>query len=315
MASFMPYLLVGLGFVLLVAGADMTVRAAVSIARRLGISMLVVGLTVVAFGTSVPELAVGVAAVLHGSPDLVMGNVIGSNVANVGLILGTASLLMPVAVSTIVFRREGPFLVFVTLLWFGLAYDLEFGRLDALIYLGVLVVGLVLYVRVARRELEAQASDGPVQGERGWWALGGMLALGIVLLAGGGEALVRGAIDIARGFGVSERVIGLTIVAIGTSLPELATSVAAALHGEADVSIGNVVGSNILNLLVILGVVGLLQPLAVDPRFFYFDVPLSLVFVFATFFLTRGARLTRTGGVVLLLSYTAYMVTIGLGIT
>lgn len=301
-----------IGFVALVLGADLAVRAAVAAARRLGVSTLVIGLTLVALGTSAPELVVAIVAVMHGSSDIVMGNVIGSNIANIGLILGVAGLLAPIVVVSTILRREGPFLIGITVLWFLLTLDLVFGRADALVYLGVLIVGGVLYVRTARAQLEASsASD-----EDKPWSypkISVVLVVGLAILVGGGELLVGAAIDIARDLGVSERVIGLTIVALGTSLPELATSVIAALRGHADLSIGNVIGSNIMNLLIILGIAGLIQPLAVAESFQRVDVPLSLFLTVLVLFLARRGRLGRLSGATFLCVYLGYMVVTALG--
>mgnify|MGYP002632275524 CR=1 FL=1 len=301
------------GFVALILGADLAVRAAVAAARRLGVSTLVIGLTLVALGTSAPEFVVALIAVMHGSSDIVMGNVIGSNIANIGLILGVAALLAPLVVVPSLLRREGPFLIVITGLWFLLTLDLVFGREDALIYLGVLVVGGVLYVRAARAEIEASSST---EDEGDPWStlkIGVVLVLGIAILVGGGELLVGAAIDIARDLGVSERVIGLTIVALGTSLPELATSVMAAIRGHADLSIGNVIGSNIMNLLIILGVSGMLLPLDVAERFQSVDVPLSLFLAVLVLILARRGRLGRLSGAIFLSIYLGYMVLTALG--
>jgi cation:H+ antiporter len=301
-----------IGFVALVLGADLAVRAAVALARRLGVSTLVIGLTLVALGTSAPELVVAIAAVMHGSSDIVMGNVVGSNVANIGLILGVAGLLAPIVVARSILKREGPFLIAITALWFLLTLDLVFGRADAAIYLGALIIGGVLYVRSARGEIEASSKDI----DDNPWSYGKIslvLLFGLAILVGGGELLVSAAIDIARDLGVSERVIGLTIVALGTSLPELATSVIAALRGHADMSIGNVIGSNIMNLLLILGVAGMLHPIDVAERFQTIDVPLSLFLALLLLLLARKGRLGRLSGATFLSIYLGYMLATALG--
>lgn len=252
------------GLVALVAGAELLVRGASRLALALGISPLVVGLTVVAFGTSAPEMAVSVGAALDGRTDMALGNVVGSNIANVLLILGLSALIVPLAVHRQVIRQEVPVMLAATFLLLGLA---QWGRIPW--WAGGLLVGLlvaytaflVLQSRRSERAAAAQEADDaadelppPVSGWRAHWAVQtGYVVLGLVLLVLGAGWLVDAATAFARSLGVSEVVIGLTLVAVGTSLPELATSVMAAIKGERDMAVGNVVGSNVFNILGVLG--------------------------------------------------------------
>lgn len=254
------------GIVCLLAGAEMLVRGAASIATRFGIAPVIIGLTVVAFGTSSPELAVSVSAATGGSGDVAFGSIAGSNILNLLLILGSSALIGTLAVTQRIIRIDIPLLVGASVLAFVLSLDNEIGRLDGL----ALFVGIVAYtwwvIRDARRdraevleeydeaveELELNVVDKPLPFQVG------LVALGLAILVGGSHLLVVSATDIATGLGVSELVIGLTVVAIGTSLPELATSVLAAFRGQRDIAVGNVVGSSLFNLLCVLGLTGLI---------------------------------------------------------
>lgn len=259
-------LLIAGGFVLLILGAEGLVRGSVRIAHRLGISPLIIGLTVAAYGTSTPELVVSLKAAIMGSPAIAAGNVVGSNIFNVGVILGLTALLRPVQVQVQLIRIDTPLMIGVSLLGVALLYDGSVNRLEA----GLLVVGLVAYtlftVWFARHSSSADqaayasADDSPAL--PGWGLSVLYVAAGLGLLVLGGNFLVNGATALARDLGISEAIIGLTIVAAGTSLPELATSVLAALRGHADIAIGNIVGSNLYNLLAILGLTGLVHPIA-----------------------------------------------------
>jgi len=253
------------GLAALAVGAESLVHGASSLARRLGVSPLVVGLTVVAFGTSAPELVVSGLASWRGQGAIAAGNVIGSNIANVGLILALAGLVRPIAAHVRVIRFDIPVLLGVSVAAFALAADGRVGRLEGALLLAGFVAWLGWTLRVAARERSAPAAEefdhGVPQATRSWVRDAALVLAGLALLAGGAEALVRGATAVARAAGVSEAIIGLTLVAIGTSLPELATSVAAARRGQSDLALGNVVGSNLFNLLFILGAAATLRPL------------------------------------------------------
>lgn len=274
MALLLPTLLLVIGLGLLGLGAELLVRGAVTVARVARISATVIGLTIVATGTSLPELTVGVSAALRGAADLVVGTVVGSNIFNIGLVIGLTALLRPMTVHPTAVRYEWPFMFVVSVLFAVLARDGRLDRLDGLALLLVLALFLWFVVHIGRigvdraeqADLAAQVdarelSDGPTLL---WKALGWIVA-GIALLTLGGEALVRGASDLARAIGISERLIGLTIVAIGTGSPEIATSIIAMRRGEGAIALGNVIGSNLLNIAGILGLAALIAPTAVHP--------------------------------------------------
>jgi cation:H+ antiporter len=281
-----------------------------------GISPLVVGLTVVAFGTSSPELAVSVGASLTGAADVAVGNVVGSNIANVLLILGLSAALAPLVVARRLIRLDVPLMVGVSVAVFALAADGRLGRLDGLLLAAGLAVYLVLTVRHSRRsEARLALDDGAgVPGAGGppgpWWRDALAVAVGLALLLLGARWLVAGAVAAAVTLGLSELVIGLTIVAIGTSLPEIATSALATLRGERDIAVGNVVGSNLFNLLGVLGVAATVAPggVSVAPAALAFDLPVMLATAVAclpVFF--TGQAISRWEGWVFLGYYAAYL--------
>jgi cation:H+ antiporter len=259
------YLLAGL--VLLVAGAEVLVRGAAKLAAHFGIPPLVIGLTVVAFGTSAPETAVSVQAAFNGSGDLAIGNVIGSNIANVLLILGITALIAPLVVSRQLIRLDVPIMIGASLVTYALAYDGNLSRIDgALLFSAVIAYSAFLIISSRKNKTPANdefsAEYGPQTSAKPYATLRNvaLIVAGLVLLVSGSHFLVQGAVSLARALGLSELVIGLTVIAIGTSLPELATSVMAALKGERDIAVGNIVGSNIFNLLCVLGLASLVAP-------------------------------------------------------
>lgn len=316
------------GLVALVVGAEILVRGASRLSLALGISPLVVGLTVVAFGTSAPEIAVSVKSGLAGSPDLMVGNVLGSNIANVLLVLGVAAFLRPIAVSRRVVKNEVPVMIGVSLAVCGLAWVWPAGPRGAAFVPAesiLLLSGAVLYtiftVRAGRRddvavdrevaELAAQATArSPAVVARNL----GLVAVGIVLLVQGADWLVESASTLARAFGVSELVIGLTIVAVGTSLPEVATAVAAVLKGERDIAVGNVVGSNVMNLLAVIGAGGVAsmtrgEIVPVVPDALLYDFPFVLATAFACLpVFWSGQRISRGEGATFIAFYVLYLV-------
>lgn len=301
---------VGLGGLYL--GAEGFVRGSARLAELLGISRWVIGLTLVAFGTSAPELAVSLLAALKGTPDLAVGNVVGSNVANIGLILAIAALLRPLEIRSSLVRREVPFMLLISLLFYGLALNGEIGRLDG----GILVLALIVFLGLmylfrAEGVLDDPASETPQGQGRGKalvrnavFAVGGLL-----VLLGGARLLVDSAVALARALGVSEGIIGLSLVAVGTSLPELATTVVAALRREMAIGVGNIVGSNIFNLLSVIGIVALVSPLPVIPEWLSREIPLMLLFSFALIpIMGRRFRVERWEGALLLLGYIAFLI-------
>ena len=302
--SGLDYLLVVAGFVGLFVGGDALVRGAVGIARRLGIPPLVIGLTIVGFGTSTPELLVSVDAALRGVPDIAIGNVIGSNIGNVLLIAGLSALIWPIRVAGDTLKRDtavmmASALVLVPLFWMG-----AMGRIPGL----ALVASLAIYLFIAFRQGGNDHEDTGTTPIPAAWVSALWLVGGIVVLVFGAQALVDGAVNIARSYGVSEAFIGLTVVAVGTSLPELATSVVAALKRQSEIAIGNIVGSNIFNVLGILGITAVISPIPVADRFLAFDLPVMIAAsVVLTGFLVFRPVIGRVSGALMLAGYAAYV--------
>lgn len=300
-------LLVAGGLVLLLVAGDFLVRGAVNLSLRLGIPAFMVGMTVVAFGTSAPELLVSVQAVLADAGGLALGNVVGSNIANILLVMGAPALLAPVVIGR-ESRRDFGIMIGATLLFIALAFSGVIGLWQALVLLAAFAVFMgdsILRGRKARVEVEElEGADPDLQGPK----IAIYLALGLAGLPIGAHLLVTGAVDIAAALGVSDVVIGLTIVAIGTSLPELATTLMAALRREGGVALGNILGSNIFNLLLILGVAGLVGPMTVPVEMLRLDlwVMLGAAMLLAPFIWT-GRPIGRIFGSVLLLAYGGYL--------
>lgn len=297
-----------LGSVLLVAGAVGVVEGGSAIARRMGISPLWVGLTVVAFGTSTPELVVSVVAAAGGSPGVAVGNVVGSNVLNVFVVLGVTALVAPVAVQRVTLRRDIRILLAISLAVWALAADGLLHRAEGLL----LVAGVVPFVVHLYRE-EKRGWAPVLEPARGLERFPlpvqlGALALGVALLVFGGRFMVDGGVGIAAHAGVSERVVGLTVVAVGTSLPELATSIAAAMRRNVDMAVGNVVGSNVLNLLMVLGASAVAAPIPVPLATVRVDLAVMVlaVVVLAGFASSRN-RISRTEGALLLAGYAVFL--------
>lgn len=260
-----------IGLIALVAGAELLVRSATSLAVRFGISKLVVGLTVVALGTSAPEFAVSIQSGLAGQADILMGNIIGSNISNILLILGISALILPLKVNVKLIRLDIPIMIGVTFLLFLFAFSGSISVWECLAFVGTLILYLFLLIRqnrqtTAETDVKALPVSLPVQIIIGLF--------GLILLVIGARWLVDSAVVFAQMAGVSELVIGLTIVSVGTSLPEIATSIVAVIKGERDIAVGNVVGSNILNILVVLAFTGLIVPgsLIVQPALLWFDL-------------------------------------------
>ena len=296
-----------LGFAGLAYGADWFVDGASGLARRFRISPLVIGLTVVAYGTSAPEIGTCLVAVLGDSPGLAVGNVIGSNAANLGLILGITAVMTPFAVPRGLLRREFWFMLAATLALWPLAAAGVVSRPVGFGLAILLVAFNVLSVRWGRDSESAASEDAD-----GTPAVGRSLTttlLGLVVLLIGAELLVRGATDIARGLGASETVIGFTLVAIGTSLPELATSVAAGRRGQIQIVAGNVIGSNLFNVLGALGIAAAVVPVAIEPSLATAEVPgVVLLTLLAGVFMLTGRRVARVEGLVLLAGYAGYLI-------
>ncbi len=302
---------IALGLAGLYFGGDWLVGGASRLARVLGVPVVIIGLTIVAFGTSVPELVTNLVAAVRGTNDIAVGNIIGSNIANIGLILGMSAAIASRALSTRDIQRDWAIMLGVAVLGYVLlVIDGDLSRVDSMI----LVAGIVLYIARAIREgrthhvdtaeyLESAAhpEQHNVLRQLGW------IGAGVVLLVIGAQLTVDGAVNIARFLGVSELVIGVTLVAVGTSLPELATSVVAATKGQQEIALGNVVGSNIFNILFILGVTGVLHPYDINGQALSFDAPFMLVITVLMGVVIRDGRVGRLEGVVLVAAYIIYI--------
>lgn len=315
--TFVSLLLIAAGIAVLGVGADLLVRGAVSIAKAVKISAAVIGLTIVAMGTSLPELTVSVSAALRGASEIAVGNVVGSNIFNIGIVLGLAAIVRPIRVHSSAVRLEWPFMFLASFQLLLLARDGRIDRLEGAFF----VIGLALFtayaVRVGRAEVgtEAAADFADEIGRRdvdvAAIGVGKALLLigaGVGLLVAGGEALLRGAVDLARAGGMSDRVIGLTIVSAGTSMPELATSIVAARRGQSEIALGNVVGSNIFNILGILGIVAFVRPMSVSPLMVSNDMTWMLGFAVFLFPMMRtNAVISRGEGALLVAAYAIYV--------
>ena len=299
------------GFVLLIVGAEFLVRGASSLAQRFGVSPLVVGLTVVSFGTSAPELAVSVGGSLSGEADVAVGNIVGSNVMNVLLILGLAAVITPLIVRDRLVRFDVPLLIGVSLAAWLMSADGVIGRLEGSILVATLVLYLATLLFGAREGKTApEANDAEAAPSGSVPGNVGLILLGLLGLTLGARWLVEGAVATAEWAGLSKLVIGLTVVAIGTSLPEIATSVLAAYRGERDVAVGNVVGSNLFNLMFVLGLTAILPPagVAVSRAAFVFDLPVMVASAVVLLpILFTGGRISRREGALLLAYFVAYM--------
>jgi len=307
-------LAVVIGFLLLAWSADRFVDAASCIASILGVPPMIIGLTIVSLGTSSPEIVVAILAAMDGTPGLAIGNAIGSNIANIGLVLGLTALVVPLSVHSQIIRREIPILFLVMLLALGLMLDGELSRLDGL----VLICGLVMLLwwlsllgfRERKDALQDEFSEAlpasqSIQKSVVWFVVG------LALLIASSRLVVWGAVNIAHEFGVSDLVIVLTIVAVGTSLPELMASIVSALKKEHDIAIGNVVGSNMMNILAVLSVPALIAPQAFDVEALYRDMPVMFAFTVVLFLVAYGfhgpGRINRIEGALLLTGFCAYL--------
>ncbi len=310
----MPLLAILAGFALLMWSADKFVDGAAATAKHLGVSTLLIGMVVVGFGTSAPEMVVSAFAALDGKPALALGNAYGSNIINITLILGLSAVFATLAVHSSIVRKELPILVGVTLLAGWQLWDGEISRADAIVLLVVLfaIMGWMVYSakRGKQDSLGDEMSDEIADNSLTLKAAIVWLVIGLLLLMASSKMLVWGAVSIAQGLGVSELVIGLTIVAFGTSLPELAASIAAARKGEADLAIGNVVGSNLFNTLAVVGIAGVIAPMQVGAEVLSRDWAVMFAVTVGLFIMAYGFRkpgyLTRWEGSLLLSAYLAY---------
>ena len=298
------------GLAVLAWSAEHFVEGAAAVAHKLGVSHLIIGITVIGFGTSAPEIMVSVMAVMGGIPDIAIGNALGSNVANIGLILGVTALLVPVPVAAGLMRAEYPLLAVATLVLVACLYDLRLSWLEGVVLVGLLVATMALMINMHRRAgdtVEVRVLDESLSMRAAWgWVLVGLLAL-----VGSSRLLVWGASSIALELGISELVIGLTIVAVGTSLPELAASLASLKKSVPDMAVGNVIGSNLFNSLAGVGLLPLLGGFAVDADVLTRDLPVMVALTLGLFLMSSLPRassvyLTRIKGLALLLAFVVY---------
>lgn len=312
-------LLFCVGLAMLYLGADWLVRGASKLAIRYGIRPLVVGLTVVALATSMPEFVVNLIAAAQGENDLALGNVVGSNIANIALILGTTALLQPIVVSKSTLSKEYPIMLLVMLVFFGMAANGTISRMEGVILVLGLITFMVYLVLNARSGAPAgaEAVEGPAAdvappeeaAERAVWQQAGLILLGMGFLAFGAHLMVTAAIFVAEKLGISSVVVGLTIVAIGTSLPELAASIMGIVREESDLSLGNVLGSNMMNVLFVIGMIALIQPLPVESESIRLHFPVMIAVTLLLFPLARPKLLiSRWSGAVLLTTFAAYTI-------
>jgi cation:H+ antiporter len=308
------YLELIVGLVLLIWGADRFVHGAASAARNMGIAPLLIGLTVVAFATSAPEILVAVVASLRNEPGLAIGNAIGSNIVNIGLVLGCVAIIRPIQLRSATLRREMPALLAVSLLTVSLFLDQYLSRVDGLVMLTGLVIVMIWLARLGlrsstddpiKREFEAEIPTGvPTRAAIIWFIIG------LVALLVGAELLVDGAMKVAKYYQIDQVVIGIMLVALGTSLPELAVSLVSALKGEYGLAIGNIVGSNIFNLLAVIGIAATIAPIELEPVVLSLHIFVMVAFTLALFAMTYDydgkSELSRIEGIALLLAFLAY---------
>lgn len=310
----LAYIFFLIGLAAILAGAQLLVVGASRFAATFGVPPIVIGLTIVGFGTSAPEIVISGLASFQGDPDTALGNVVGSNIANVGLVLGVAACIYPLVPDRTVLRREGPVMVAVSLAFLALGFTGEYERWHGAIMLAALAVFLLVSLRWTRDEPEFAAEMEDLEHQTGLIRPSSVLKdivyvlIGIAFLFAGGQALISGATDIAADIGIPEFVVASTLVAIGTSLPELATSITAALKKEADIAVGNVIGSNIFNLLGVLGIAAVIAPIPVEGVVQQVDLPAMVAFSLVAMAMARwGYHIARWEGAALLLVYVAYV--------
>jgi cation:H+ antiporter len=310
----LAFLAIAFGLALLVWSADRFVEGSASTARHIGLPALLIGMVIVGFGTSAPEMVVSALAASQGNPGIALGNAYGSNITNIALILGLTALISPIAVHSQVLRKELPILSVVTALAAWQLWDGEITRIDALVLLGVFG-GLMTWTIWQGLQKKADALGSEMEQELEVHAMPIRKAIfwlvaGLIILIISSRILVWGAVEIAHGFGVSDLIIGLTVVAVGTSLPELASSVIATRKGEHDIALGNVLGSNLFNTLAVVGIAGAIHPLAVGPELFNRDMLVMAALTLSLFVIGYGfrgpGRINRVEGMVLLACYVGY---------
>lgn len=300
-----------LGLLGLTFGAEWLVKGSSQIAKALGVKPVVIGLTIVAFGTSSPELVVSLLAAMKKSEGIAIGNIIGSNIANIGLILGLSALASPLKVQSSILRFDLPVMIGASVIFVSMVLDQEVGFVNGLILFSGLLgyIAYHLYNAMKGSESNQDMTSETTLDKHGSWIMNLLLLIvGFALLLGGAHLMIRSGVVLARMFGVSEVIIGMTLVSVGTSLPELATSVSCAIRKEGDILVGTIVGSNIFNVLCVLGIVGMVSPLVVDRSLLFLEMPIMLLFSFALVpFMKSGLVLSRIEGGTLLGGYIAFI--------
>jgi cation:H+ antiporter len=301
------------GLILLIFGADRFVIGAANIARNMGVSPLIIGVSIVGIATSAPEILVSSAAAIDGKTEIAIGNAIGSNIANIGMVLGLTALLKPIMISSKTLRQEYLLMFLSAIIAFSVLFNLDLSRVDSLILITILGFFIWWIIQMAKQSLYTDPIVGEFEQElaivtslpRSFT----LTLIGLLLLLGGAELLINSSVAIANYFGLSDLVIGLTIIAIGTSLPELAASIMSVIKNEADIAVGNVLGSNMFNMLAVIGIPGLIQPTQYEEVVLYRDLPVMLgltVLIGLMAFLQKRGRIARIEGIVLLLCFLSY---------
>lgn len=309
----LPIAAIIVGLLLLIWSADRFVDGAAATARHFGMPQLLIGIVIIGFGTSAPEMIVSALSALNGNPGIALGNAYGSNITNIGLILGLTALVLPLAVNSQVLKQELPVLIFVTALSAFLIMDGDVLRLDAWILLGIFFIymGWTIWTGLSNRDDSLVHDVKEELQEQEYMSLAKALmwvVIGLALLMGSSQLLVWGAVEIAHYFGVSDLVVGLTIVAVGTSLPELASSIAAARKNEVDLAVGNIIGSNLFNTLAVVGLAGAIAPMQIEQEVFTRDMPVMsvLTVLLLVFGFGKKGQINRVKGLILLLAYIGY---------
>lgn len=302
-------LLLAVGFVMLIKGADWFVDGSSGIATKFGIPQLVIGLTIVAMGTSAPEAAVSISAAIKGNADITIGNIVGSNILNILIILGLSSVIVPIAIASSTIKIETPFMLFITAVMLVLGLDAEISLIDGIIFLALFALYLGYLFRMAKKDKNKEPED---ENSKNMSVAKAIIfaIIGLALIVWGSNITVDAATAIAKAVGLSERFIGLTIVALGTSLPELFTSVTAARKGNADIAIGNIVGSNIFNILFVVGLSALIIPVPFAANFVFDSIIAIAAGVLLLLCCLWRKKLKRWAGITMLLGYAAYFAVI-----
>jgi cation:H+ antiporter len=307
--------LVVLGLSALIFGGDFLVRGAVGIAAKAKLSKLVIGMTVVSFGTSAPELIVSLQSAFDGSPEIAIGNVVGSNIANLGLVLGITVLIFPMPVARNTLKFDWPMMILASALFYIFAFDLSIARWEGLVLFILLVVFIVFIIRKSRKSNEFEV-DGienidELTKKVSTWKHLLFLSIGLVALYFGANWLIDGAKELAERAGLSKHVIGITVVAFGTSVPELVTSSVAAYKKETDISVGNLIGSNIFNIMIVLGITSMVKPIGVEPNVITWDILWMIGIALALLpMMVFRRKIGRLSGVILLVTYVTYIITL-----